>query len=340
MALDPIYLLPVGAHGIDYYSAGSVDLHAIHRDGLPLPDGTVAPCSFIVRYECEPPSDPAKRITPAEVALAHELGMAVLIVWEMNGTRALGSYSLGRHDGITAAQHCAALGLPTACAIIAAVDFFPSSAQRPTVLAYLRGFADGLALLGYPEADYDGTDDLEAALAAGIPIRWGWQAAAGSWSHVPSSHVAIQQLVPGSRPNYDLNVVRQPTVAWLPHDVPDPKEPPVAKLVQVVTPAKDPAIFVEWSDGTMSSAIDGTRIAALAAAGTVPSPTPTPVDRGYLALFRYDGPLPAYGPVDPAQPGRTVLTDFRPAAPAATPACSFPSRLTLSGGVTGVITPA
>lgn len=116
-----------------------------------------------------------KNLTVAEARALRQAGLDVVVVFERDADRPIEGAAAGAEDGASAKRQADALGAPPGSAIYAAVDFDPTSAQMPVVLAYLKAFAR--ACDPHPCGAYGGYRVIDAA--KGI-VRYLWQA--GAWS--------------------------------------------------------------------------------------------------------------------------------------------------------------
>ncbi|MEW9698030.1 DUF1906 domain-containing protein [Paenibacillus sp. SI8] len=130
--------------------------------------------SFVGRYLV--PSG-AKALTKQEAELISDAGLQILSVYETTANRALGGRSAGLADGAAALQVAAAVGQPPGSCIYFAVDFDATSAQLPTVIAYIQAASE--ATPGYTTGVYGSYQVMEAVHAAAACSRF-WQTYA--WS--------------------------------------------------------------------------------------------------------------------------------------------------------------
>lgn len=135
----------------------------------------------------------------------------------------------------------------------------------------------------------------------------GWKSspiAGGSWLHIETHPDAWANATPIADRLGPPPVVPDPD----PEPIPTPAEDDMPRLIQ---PANDAAVFL--LDGlTASWVADGHVLAALQAAGIVPSGITT-VDRVALRAFVLAGEAPttsAYAGAPASSPGRTKATDF------------------------------
>ena len=134
---------------------------------------------FVCRY-LSTPGNP-KNLTRAEATRLHAAGIAIVLVFETTGNRALSGRAMGRQDGNSARAQARALGCPDAVPIYFAVDFDPVGAEIPKVVSYIHGAADALGVSG--AGVYGGIDACKACAAA-TACHWFWQTYAwsgGKW---------------------------------------------------------------------------------------------------------------------------------------------------------------
>ena len=166
--------------------------------------------SGVVRYLAPLPNP--KVITADQVASLHAHGLWILLVWESTAGRALGGGPVGRSDGLQAAQVARALGYPPSCPIFWAVDFEPTPAQMPLILAYGAAFEQ--SWLGGP---YGGIDTVDA-----VKSPWRWQTMAWSRGKVSTSAALYQRTSPtrSLRGSFDEDVVLNPNLpVWKPNTI-------------------------------------------------------------------------------------------------------------------------
>ena len=120
------------------YSTGTLPGATARANGL----------SFVCRYVSSPGN--AKNLTAAEISDFSANGIGIVVVFENDplppGTpKPLGGNAQGITDANSADAQVIALGL-TGCPIYFAVDFDVTTAQMPTVVAYLQGAASVIGL--------------------------------------------------------------------------------------------------------------------------------------------------------------------------------------------------
>lgn len=165
---------------------GGLDFSATKPDGPTLKR---LGFTFVLGYLKPPPN--SKELDAGHLAAYLAAGLEVGMVWETTATRALSGTTGGHEDGVAALQRAAAVGYPRGCVIFTAVDFNPTAAQLPTVLAYVDAFADVVGAGGYPPGAYGGLATVEAAHAR-RPSLYLWQAAAWSGGKL-SAHAHLYQ---------------------------------------------------------------------------------------------------------------------------------------------------
>ena len=130
--------------------------------------------TFVARYLV--PSG-AKALTKSEADAISGAGLQLVSVFETTASRALGGRSAGLADGATALQVAAQVGQPEGSCIYFAVDFDVSSAQMPTVIAYIQAASE--ATPTFTTGVYGSYAVMEAVYAAGACSHF-WQTYA--WS--------------------------------------------------------------------------------------------------------------------------------------------------------------
>lgn len=234
-------VLPVGARGFDTASP----LYELLLDDA-VQDGI----SFVVKYVPYGNFGNAKFWTSAEIRMCFDRGLAVLAVFEVNGTRALGGGIAGWADGSGARARMRDLGMPDTQFIISAVDYDVWSRNSAATLDYVRAFAStcGAGCAVYGDEDVaDGLIDANPIVC--LPNAWGWSRILTAAAHNDQALMAAAAGIPGvciyqhsSGPHYGINIdpltVLQPVRAWC-KDTP----PPVATTqphppIQTVTEDK------------------------------------------------------------------------------------------------------
>jgi hypothetical protein len=212
--------IPAGAHGLDF---------AFWRPG-----DEVAAWSFVVRYICKRPNP--KAVTRAEIDFYHSIGVAVILTFEQGADDWQDGAGRGTEHGQIAAQFAADLGYPKGAPVLPAFDTNAAPGD-PRATAYGNAFADQVIPQGWDFGPYADLDVIRL-LAARSGLNW--LAGATSWSDPTKPYqpetmpdyelVHVRQVISGSTPSYDQNIVLRPFKAWLPHEAPD---------VEVVTPPSD-----------------------------------------------------------------------------------------------------
>ncbi|MDD9270084.1 glycoside hydrolase domain-containing protein [Paenibacillus sp. GCM10023248] len=129
---------------------------------------------FVARYLV--PSG-YKALTKGEAELISNAGLQIVSVYETTANRALGGRSAGLADGAAAVQVAQQVGQPEGSCIYFAVDFDATSAQMPTVIAYIQAASE--ATPQYTTGVYGSYAVMEAVKQAGACSRF-WQTYA--WS--------------------------------------------------------------------------------------------------------------------------------------------------------------
>ncbi len=148
---------------------------------------------FVVGYISVPPAAPAKNITATECQAYLAAGLKVLLVWEMNASRASLGGVYGNRDGADAKIRAAALGYPTDCPILFADDTNTTAANIDKHEEYMRAAADSCH--PYPMGIYGDIDIL--GRCAGL---WeiGWLPNAWSWSGTSRKDAEAKARVVGA----------------------------------------------------------------------------------------------------------------------------------------------
>lgn len=97
-----------------------------------------------------------KNLTRAQVDAAHAAGLDVGLVYEYATVAAAQGANRGVRDAAIAVDQALALGAPAEVCLYAAVDFNPTPAQMPAVLAYLEAFQQYAAGAVYRAGAYGG----------------------------------------------------------------------------------------------------------------------------------------------------------------------------------------
>jgi len=135
--------------------------------------------AFVVRYlSPNTAANPAKTLTPGELAGYRAAGLAVCVVWETTASRALAGATAGLTDARLAATRAHLLGFPADQPIYFAVD---TDVDGPAVAGYFRGVAGvlGVARVGV----YGGIKPVSYLFDHGL-CTYGWQTyawSAGRW---------------------------------------------------------------------------------------------------------------------------------------------------------------
>lgn len=141
-----------------------------------------------------------KAITRAEYDALRGAGLAVALICQVDKDNYLRGYPEGLRHGALSLQHSRSMGHPDSCPILLAVQdqSIPVSNYNLTV-DYMHGFMDGRGM--GPQLVYGGTNVGNLCVNAGY-AKGIWQAAASSWSTVPSASVVMKQLVSKSYPQF------------------------------------------------------------------------------------------------------------------------------------------
>lgn len=187
--------------GVDY-AFGRLSASALHAAGI----------SFVCRYLGP---DPAKNLTAGEVEQLHGAGIAIVLVWEGGGTRALAGREAGRVDARAARAQADALGAPSDQPIYFAVDFDALGSQMEAVSQYFIGARTeiGRDATGV----YGGIHTLQSI--QGLHAKYGWQTLAWSNGQVsPAANLyqfSNDRTVAGISVDFD-RAEKADYGAWLP----------------------------------------------------------------------------------------------------------------------------
>lgn len=174
-----------------------------------------------------------KRVTKEEIDFLHSNGVAVLIIFEWNATRANQGRPAGLEDGAFSHNNLHELGYPVGCAALFAIDTNTIPANASQHQAYSEAFDEALG--DYTASGIYGDNDIISYCILNNITILNWWAGASAWSNgkPPVSGCHVRQTISGSTPNFDNNRVLIPFEAWLPHeesDVIEPMKPYVFKL--------------------------------------------------------------------------------------------------------------
>ncbi|AFM39383.1 protein of unknown function (DUF1906) [Desulfosporosinus acidiphilus SJ4] len=87
-----------------------------------------------------------KSLTPDEVKVVHDAGLAIFLIWESNPTSAgYFSYDKGVADAKQAITEAGFLNVPSGTAIYFTVDFDAQAGDMAVIQDYFRGVRDGLS---------------------------------------------------------------------------------------------------------------------------------------------------------------------------------------------------
>lgn len=145
--------------------------------GRPTSPATLAAqgIKLVMRYLSPPPN--GKNLTAPEAQALLGAGLAILLGWETNSTRALAGRVGGRMDGKGASDLAQSLGAPHGLTIYYAVDFDTNPGEYPVIADYFRGVGEDKR---YQVGIYGEADVIEAMHKLGV-VTSEWQTYA--WSH-------------------------------------------------------------------------------------------------------------------------------------------------------------
>lgn len=166
----------------------------------------------VIRYLSH---DPAKNLTPGELAGYTTHQIAVALVWETTTGRALDGYQAGIDDATEAERQRAALGIPDDRPVYFAVDQDVTAGQAIAISAgYLAG---AQSVLGSTAGVYGGYTMVTAAWNA--QVHWTWQTDAwsdGQWFSGTDLRQSGQEYIGGIQ--VDLNTAQDSD--WGQHPAP------------------------------------------------------------------------------------------------------------------------
>ena len=131
--------------------------------------------SFVGRYLI--PVSNGNALTATEAAALREVGIAILLCWELTQDRAKRGASIGASDGARARQLAESMGIPKECAIYFAVDYSPAKGEYDAIAAYF--LAAKTAVSPYQCGIY-GPYAIVEAMKERIPSLRVWQCVGGS----------------------------------------------------------------------------------------------------------------------------------------------------------------
>ena len=122
--------------GIDTAAAiGAEAAEKLKREGI----------SFVGRYLVPAEGATAwKALTREEARRIREAGLAILLIWETDGSRAKGGAAAGAADGAAALRLAREMGVPVGTVIAFAVDYDAPAADIPAIQAYFRAAGEQL----------------------------------------------------------------------------------------------------------------------------------------------------------------------------------------------------
>lgn len=160
--------------------------------------------------------DDGRCIQPWERDELLAAGVGIGLIWELAADRTLDGYNAGYSDAQSANGYADRLGAPFEVPIRYATDFHASQSQIDgPILEYHRGVLDAG---GRPPGIYGGAPVIDMGYHR-LGIRYGWQAAAASWSNYELSPnaVLLQEVAQIYGGACDVNTVLCPADAidWL-----------------------------------------------------------------------------------------------------------------------------
>lgn len=208
--------------GVDY-AFGDPGVEALKKAGA----------KFVCRYVSTPGN--SKNITADEAKTLRAASIAVVLVFETTGNRALAGRAAGEADAKSARAQADEIKFPQSLPIYFAVDFEPTPAQLELVKEYFEGVA---SVLTYARCGvYGGLDSVKVVLDGKV-AKFAWQTYAwssGDWD----TRAQLQQYSNGHTLNgvgVDYNRAMVATYGQWSGTAPKPTPAPAPKP----TPAPDP----------------------------------------------------------------------------------------------------
>lgn len=177
--------------------------------------------TFIVGYISVPPANTDKNLTKEQVDAYLAAGLKVLLVWEINATRANLGDIYGAMDGASAKKLAEALGYPADVPILVAIDTNTDLSDIDAQAAYIDSFIH--TCWPYNIGIYGDTDILTRCQGqwqiGWLPNAWAWSAgsrlAAEDIAHLLGAHVFQYKgfYIDGTWP-VDPNVAQLDFPAW------------------------------------------------------------------------------------------------------------------------------
>lgn len=180
---------------------------------------------FVGRYLV--PQSMWKALTKEEAERLRAAGLAILLCWEIEASRALGGADVGADDGQRARRLAQELGIPAGTAIYFAVDFCPQENEYDAVGAYIRAASEAAA--PYRGGVYGSYYTVEAMARRNACDAF-WQCVAWSNGNVSEHADAYQYLWSGgaeskamaAKVGFDVDMDRCADMAgaglWLPEE--------------------------------------------------------------------------------------------------------------------------
>jgi hypothetical protein len=219
-------------------------MQAVDSAGHP-PAAAVVQAGYPVVCSYYAPLPNPKVLTKPLVEIYARAGLALVTVWEGIGTGAAGGQSEGVSDAQQAVQQAQEVGQPKGTSIFGAVDFEPTGAQLPIIVAYFQGFVGVLRANGYKGGPYGADFVCDAVAQAGFADHC-WQTVAWSGGRISpkANMLQLAEQVDLGGVTCDLNNVITPNDfgAWTLDGVwpPQPKPQPKGNDVLIVsTPTGD-----------------------------------------------------------------------------------------------------
>lgn len=209
--------------------------------GPPIADLKAAEVTFVCRYLSEVNAlTKIKLLTPEEVKLLGENGIALVSNYEWYANRSLEGAVSGVQDAQIARDQHAACGGPAGRPIYFSVDFDATAAEMPAIIDYFKGVS---SVLGLARTGAYGSYSVIRALFDAKAITWGWQTyawSAGAWE--PRVHIqqyANSVTLAGASVDYNRSM-KADFGQWLAQGGSTP--------VPTTTPGGENAVFIDDID--------------------------------------------------------------------------------------------
>lgn len=198
--------VPAGKPTVVDYSWGRPDPGCLRGSGY------VGVCRYLSRDRS------GKTLSPTERTRLHDAGLWIVLNWEGTGnwSEFSGGVTAGTSAGRHAAELCRTLAAPASVPIFVSADYGAPRHHWPTIVEWLRAFADASGR----RVGFYGQGDLGDHLLDVGAAEWLWQTNAHGWGGV-SDRAVLYQKLPGRvcGADVDPNVLagNPNDWAWMPH---------------------------------------------------------------------------------------------------------------------------